>query len=174
MRMPSPARILLSTAALLLAACAAPREGVEDTWSNRFADTVDPLIPDSLQIGRRGPALQAALRSDPVEFHLADRREVRLFLTVKNTAKRAERLEFSTTQRFDLSVVAPDGKRIFLWSEDRIFQPEAASVVVNPRERIEYEAAVPTRDMKPGGIYRVEAGLTGFPEISTTTQLRPQ
>lgn len=171
--MHSPARILIFTA-LLLAACAAPRQGAEDTWGNRFADTVDPLVPDSLQIGRKGPALQASLRSDPAEFRLADRREVRVFLTVKNTAKKAERLEFPTTQRFDLSVVAPDGKRIFLWSEDRIFQPEAASVVVNPRERIEYEAAVPTRDMKSGGIYRVEAGMTGFPEINATMELRPQ
>ena len=168
-----PIRTLLP-AVLLLAACAAPREGAEDTWNHRLSDTLDPLIPDSLPLGRRGPALQASLRSDPAEFRLADRREIRIFLTVKNTAKKAERLEFSTAQRFDLSVIAPDGKRIFQWSEDRIFQPEAASVVVNPRERIEYEAAVPTRDMKAGETYRVEAGLTGFPEVNATMPLRPR
>jgi hypothetical protein len=162
----------LLPAALLLAACAAPRDGSEDSWGNRFADLVDPVVPDSLQ--NRGPALQAELRSDPAEFPLAERREVRIFFTVKNVSKRAERLDFATTQRFDLSVIAPDGKRIFLWSEDRAFEPVAASVMVNPQERVEYEAVVPTRDMKGGGIYRIEAGLTGFAEIAATSQLRPQ
>lgn len=167
------ARVLLP-AFLLLAACAAPRDGTEDTWGNRLADMVDPVLPDSLSIVRRGPALQAELRCEPAEFELADRREVRVFFTVTNRSKRAERLDFATAQRFDLSVIAPDGQRIYLWSEDRTFDPAQASVMVNPRERIEYEAAVPTRDMQGGGIYRVEAGLTGFPEISAASQLRPR
>ncbi|MGA0093890.1 MAG: BsuPI-related putative proteinase inhibitor [Chthoniobacterales bacterium] len=167
----TPVRVFLP-AALLLAACAAPRDGSQDTWGNRLGDMVDPVLPDSLQ--NRGPALQAELRSDPAEFPLAERREVRVFFTVKNVSKRAERLDFATTQRFDLSVIAPDGKRIFLWSEDRSFEPVGASVMVNPRERIEYEVVVPTRDMQGGGIYRIEAGLTGFTEISATSQLRPQ
>lgn len=163
-------RVLLP-ACLLLAACAAPRDGREDTWENRFVDLVDPVVPDSLQ--SRGPALRAELRSEPAEFPLSERREVRVFFTVRNTSKRAERLDFATTQRFDLIVVAPDGKRIFLWSEDRAFEPVSASVMVNPGERIEYEAAVPTRDMQAGGIYRVEAGLSGFAEIAAAGQLRP-
>ena len=161
----------LLPAALLLAACAAPRDGTEDSWGNRFSDMVDPIVPDSLQ--RRGPALQAELRSDPAEFPLAERREVRVIFTVKNVSNRAERLDFATMQRFDMSVIAPDGKRIFLWSEDRNFEPVAASVMINPRERIEYEAVVPTRDMQGGGIYRIEAGLTGFAEIAASSQLRP-
>jgi len=163
----------LLPAVLLLAACAAPRDGAEDSWSNRFSDMVDPIVPDALQVGRRMPPLQAELRSDPAEFPVAERREVRVIFTVKNNTGRAERLDFATMQRFDLSVISPDGRRIFLWSEDRSFEPVAASVMVNPRERIEYEATVPTRDMKGGGIYRVEAGLTGFPEVSASTQLRP-
>lgn len=169
----SPVRFLLP-AALIVAACAAPRGGAEDTWSNRLADTVDPIVPDSFRLGRKLPPLQAELSADPAEFPLAERREIRLVFSVKNTTTKAERLEFLNTQRFDLSVIAPDGSRIFLWSEDRVFDPTASSVVVNPRERIEYEATVPTRDMQAGGIYRVEAGLAGFPETTATTQLRPK
>jgi hypothetical protein len=72
-----------------------------------------------------------------------------------------------------VSVRAPDGKRIFLWSEDRTFEPNAAIVVVNPRERIEYEASVPTRDMTASGVYTVEAGLIGYPEVAASIQLKP-
>lgn len=165
---------LFLPAVLLLSACAAPREGGEDSWSNRFADLIDPVVPDSLRPGGRGPALKPEVRPDPVEFPLAERREVRVTFSVKNTTGKAERLEFSTAQRFDLSVIAPDGKRIYQWSEDRTFEPAVASVIVNPRERIEYEASVPTRDMVAGGIYRVEAGLTGFPETAASAQIRPK
>lgn len=161
-------------AALLLAACVAPRDGAEDSWGNRFADMIDPIVPDALKIGGKLPPLRPELHADPAEFPLAERREVRLVFSVKNTTKRAERLEFSTAQRFDLSVIAPDGKRIYQWSEDRSFEPTLSSVVVNPRERVEYEASVPTRDMRAGDVYRVEAGLTGFPETAATTQLRPK
>lgn len=168
-----PLRALIPLA-LLLAACAAPRDSADDSWGNRFTDLVDPVVPDSLMIGRKLPALSPELRVDPVEFPLADRREVRVVFSIKNTTRKAERLEFSTAQRFDLSVIAPDGKRVFLWSEDRTFEPVTASVIVNPRERIEYEAAVPTRDMQAGGVYRVEASLTGFPETAAAGQVRPK
>lgn len=165
---------LLLPAAVLLSACSAPRTGAEDTWGNRVSDMIDPIIPDSLRIGGRLPALQAEVSANPVEFPLAERREVPVVFSVRNTTKKTERLEFSTMQRFDLTVIAPDGKRIYQWSEDRSFEPVVASVVVNPRERIQYEASVPTRDMQAGGIYRVEAGLTGFPETTATAQIRPQ
>jgi hypothetical protein len=171
--MKSPSLFVLS-AAILLSACASPRNGTEDTWSNRFSDMIDPVVPDSLRLGRRLPPLSPEVRPEPVEFPLSERREVPVVFSVRNTTTKAERLEFSTTQRFDLSVIAPDGRRIYQWSEDRTFDPVVASVVVNPSERIEYEAAVPTRDMQAGGIYRVEAGLTGFPETTASAQIRPR
>jgi len=163
----------LASCTILLAACAAPRQGVEDTWGNRFSDAVDTVVPEALKFGQRAPALNPAMRAEPQEFLLAERREVRIFFTVQNTTPKAERLEFATAQRLELSVRAPDGKRIFLWSEDRTFESNAAIVVVNPRERIEYEAVVPTRDMTAGGIYTVEAGLVGYPEVAASLQLKP-
>ena len=169
----TPVRALLP-AFLLLAACASPQNGAEDTWGARLSDMVDPIVPDALRFGGKLPSLNAELTADPVEFPLPERREVRVVFSVKNTTSKAERLEFSTAQRFDLSVIAPDGKRLYHWSEDRTFEPVASSVVVNPRERIQYEATVPTRDMQAGAIYRVEAGLTGFPETTAAAQIRPK
>lgn len=68
-----PHRAILP-AVLLLAACAAPRDGAEDTWGNRLADVIDPVVPDSLRIGSRVPALKPELNIDPVEF--PDRKSV--------------------------------------------------------------------------------------------------
>ena len=66
------------------------------------------------------------------------------------------------------------GQTLFLWSEDRHFAAVASSVVVNPGERLEYEADVPTREMAVGGIYTVEAFLPGYAETTSTILLSPQ
>lgn len=160
--------------AVLLAGCAAPRPGVEDTWGQRASDFLGPVVPEALKIGPREPELKPSVRLDPADFTLADRRDVRVLFSVKNTTRRAQRLEFPTTQRLEVSVAAPDGKRIFLWSEDRLFDSRASTVVVNPGERIEYEASVPTRDMEAGLSYTAEVGLVGYPEVAATVEIRPR
>lgn len=159
---------------LFLQGCSAPRAGVEDSWARRASDFVDPLVPDSLRFGPREPALKASLRVEPAEFPLAERRELKAFFNVQNTTQKAERLDFPTAQRIELSVLAPDGKRIFLWSEDRLFEATPATVVVNPRERIEYEATIPTRDMAAGATYTAEVVLLGNPDVTATAPIRPR
>lgn len=159
---------------LLLAACAAPRDGSEDSWTRRASDFLDPIVPDSVTLGPREPALKATVQLDPAEVVLAERREVRVIFTVQNTTRRSQRLDFPNAQRIELTVLAPDGKRIFLWSEDRLFDPKPATVVINPRERIQYEANVPTRDMAAGADYAAEIGLVGYPEVTATVNIRPQ
>lgn len=164
----------LLAAAVLLSGCVAPRTGGDDTWLHRASDFVNPVVPDSFRFGPKEPALKVAARAEPAEFLLAQRREVRVFFSVQNTTKKAERLEFPTSQRVELSVRGPDGKRVFLWSEDRLFQPTPAIVVINPRERIEYEAAVPTRDMVAGSNYIAEVGLLGRPDVTASAEIRPR
>jgi hypothetical protein len=159
---------------LLVAGCAAPRDGADDSWSRRASDFLDPLLPDSLTLGRREPPWQTAVRLDPADFRLEDRREVRVVFSVRNTTRRSKRLEFPSAQRIELAVLAPDGRRIFLWSEDRLFDPRPATVVINPRERVEYEASVPTRDMTAGGVYLAEVGLVGYPEVTGTAKITPR
>ena len=170
--MPRQALFLLLPA-ILLAACAAPRDG-EDSWSRRAEVFLDPVLPDSLSFGPKAPPLEASVRLDPQELVLAERREVRVLFTVRNTTKRIRRLDFPTAQRIELIALAPDGQRIFLWSEDRLFDPKPATVVINPGERVEYEASVPTRDMKAGSTYVIEVGLVGYPEVVTSVNVTPQ
>lgn len=120
-----------------------------------------------------GPALQASLRAEPGELKLSQHRVVRVVFSLVNTSRRQLRLDFPTGQHLEVALRSPGGRRIFLWSEDRNFAPEASSVVVNPGERLEYEAEVPTREMVAGGIYAVEASLPGYPATVSTVCLAP-
>lgn len=114
------------------------------------------------------------LRADPAEFVLSDRREVRVVYALVNSSRQTRCLDFPTSQRLEVTTRGPDGGNLFQWSEDRQFAPVATSVVVNPGERLEYEAAVPTRDMVSGRVYTIEAVLPGYPETAATAELRPR
>lgn len=119
-------------------------------------------------------ALAGALRVEDPDFKLAGQREVTVVFTVTNKTRHIQRLEFPTDQRLELTLRGPDGRPLFLWSEDRLFQPEPSVLTVNPGERLEYPATIPTRDMSAGRDHTVEAVLPGHPSTSATLVLRPQ
>ncbi len=146
-------RALALLAAVALAACAGAERG--ESPAARAAWLVD-------------------LRGDPAEFPLSGRREVRVVYSLVNSSRQMQRLDFPTSQRLEVTMRGPDGANLFQWSEDRHFAPSVTSVVVNPGERLEYEAAVPTRDMLGGRVYLVEAVLPGYPETAGTAELRPR
>jgi hypothetical protein len=118
--------------------------------------------------------LRPSLRAEPGEFRLAQCREVRVVFSLANISRRVLFLHFPTEQHFEVAMQNSAGQRLFLWSEDRHFAAVASSVVVNPGERLEYEADVPTREMAAGGIYSVEAFLPGYPVTTSTILLSPQ
>lgn len=120
------------------------------------------------------PVWRTELRAEPAEFPLSGHREVKAVYALVNSSKQTQRLDFPTAQRLEVTMRGPDGRSIFQWSEDRNFAAVASSVVVNPGERLEYEAGIPTRDMLAGHIYEVEAVLPGYPDTAASIQLRPR
>jgi len=124
------------------------------------------------EMGRQ--MLRAELRAESEDFAVSGRREIPVVFALHNQSRQAVRLDFPTEQHLEVTLRDPGGRVLFLWSEDRSFGAAPSQVVVNPMERLEFQAAVPTRDMIAGRVYAVEAGLPGYPETSATATLRPQ
>lgn len=130
--------------------------------------------------GGRGPSAEQAgalvpgLRADQADFVLADRREVKVIYSILNISRSAVRLDFPTSQHLEVVLRSPEGRQIFFWSEDRDFAAESTAVVVNPGERLEYQAAVPTRDMLAGRIYTAEAMIPGYASTLARATLQPR
>lgn len=124
--------------------------------------------------GSRGDFLTAELREESPGLVLDGRREVALVYTLHNRSGRAVPLAFATGQHWDLVMKDGQGHVLYTWSEDRAFATESSVVVINPGERLEIRAAVPTRDMARGQIYRVEMAMAGYPETGKALELRPQ
>ena len=128
----------------------------------------------SREAGAQDALLRAELRAEAPEFPLADRRETKLFYLVRNISRRQLQFDFPTSQHLEVTLSGPAGRRIFQWSEDRSFAPEATAVLVNPGERLEFEVSVPTRDMVSGQAYLAEAMLPGHRDTLASTELRPR
>ncbi len=118
--------------------------------------------------------LQTELSFPSADFDLVGHREIKAIYSVWNIGKQKVRLDFPTAQHMELTLRGPDQRMLFFWSEDRLFSSAPTVIVINPGERLEYEANVPTRDMVAGSAYPVEAMLVGYPETCAVDELRPR
>jgi hypothetical protein len=117
---------------------------------------------------------EATLTLDPDAPNLADTRDVGLTYTIRNNSTRMARMEFPTGQHLEILTKNPSGTVVERWSDDRSFQPGESIVILNPNERLEYREKIPTREMKPGVPYEVEAMLKSDPDFRLTAPLAPR
>jgi hypothetical protein len=148
----------------------------------RSADSVPAQVKkffsgmfSSVNIGPlRTPPTTESLAIDPAKFSLGDRREITATYVIRNNTKKMTRIEYPTSQRVDIVTTDSKGAVVDRWSDDRSFQPEDGIVVINPKERIEYQETIPTREMKAGETYKIEAFTTGTEKFPATKSVTPQ
>jgi hypothetical protein len=121
----------------------------------------------------RGRRTTEGLTIEPPTFSLADRREVEGTYTLRNNTSKLIRLDYQTSQRIDILTKDANGNVIDRWSDDRAFKPQEGIVILNPKERIEYREKIPTRDMKPGESYTIQAEVIGYPEYTASKPVTP-
>jgi Intracellular proteinase inhibitor len=113
------------------------------------------------------------LKITPEDFSLKDRHELDTAYTVRNNSGKMMRLEFSTSQRVELLTEDVNGKVVNKWSDERGFVPEEGLVIINPKERIEYNESIVTREMKPKETYTIKADVVGYPDYTVTHSVTP-
>lgn len=122
----------------------------------------------------RTPPTTTTLKVDPSSFALQDRREVNVTYSIRNNTKRLTRIEYPTSQRIEILTIDAQGKPIDRWSDDRAFEKQEGIVVINPHERIEYQEKIPTREMKAGEAYKVEASVASEPNFASGETITPK
>ncbi|TSA31473.1 MAG: hypothetical protein D4R65_11090 [Verrucomicrobiaceae bacterium] len=132
-------------------------------------------IFSSVSIGPlRTPPTTEDLKVDPSTFPLQDRHELNVTYSIRNNTKKMTRLEYPTTQHMDIVTTDSKGAVVDRWSDDRSFQPEEGIVVINPKERIEYQEKIPTREMKAKETYKVQAFTTSQEKFTTEKTVNPE
>jgi len=129
----------------------------------------------SVKIGPfRTPPDTTTLTVDPKKISLADRREVNVTYTVRNNTKKLQRIEYPGGQRIEILTSDGQGRVVDRWSDDRTFDTNEGIVILNPKERLEYQEKIPTREMKPGQQYKIEVKSVGKPGFEAIKAITPE
>ncbi|CAN5812955.1 hypothetical protein BH09VER1_BH09VER1_33300 [soil metagenome] len=113
------------------------------------------------------------LKIEPAHFELSKHKELDTIYTVQNNTGKLMRLNFATTQRIDLVTTDASGKVIDKWSDDRATTPQDGIIIINPKERIQYDEKIPTREMKPEQSYTVQSQIVGYPDYTVSKTVVP-
>jgi hypothetical protein len=132
------------------------------------------LIPPIRLGGSSESSELASLVVSPQDPALKDLRDLGVTYTVRNNSKELTRLEFPTTQHIEILARNASGSVVERWSDDRGFQSEEGIVVINPRERIEYQEKISTRELRAGQTYTVEASLKSQPDYPASQSVNPR
>ncbi len=122
----------------------------------------------------RGLVVEIKASPDPVK--LGETRQLDVTLVLRNNSKVTANLKFATSQLIEMLLREPDtGKVVSQWSTDRTFSPASRYLVINPKERLEYNEPITTRELKPGKPYNLEAYFVGYDqELRATRVIIPQ
>ena len=122
----------------------------------------------------RGLAVEIKAAPDPLK--LGETREINVTLVLRNNSKETQNLKFATSQLIEILLRDPaTGAVVSQWSTDHTFSPESRYLVINPRERLEYNQPITTRELKAGKPYNLEGYFVGYDqELRATKVVIPQ
>ncbi len=152
-------------------------------FSRMFHQIHLPQKPDWLRLPHLGgkksdlgqlKKLALDLQLSPQPLKLSEARQLHAAVVLTNKSKKFVGLEFPTTQRVEVLIRDKMGKLVTQWSEDRTFENAPSYVGLNPGERLEYSASLPTRDLRAGENYTLEGFFPNFDELKARRSIVPQ
>ena len=120
-------------------------------------------LPEYRNPKLRGLVLSIQLPSEPVK--LSEMRQLPVTVRLTNRGDRTVELSFPTEQRIEILLRDAAGEVVTRWSDNRAFESNPATILINPNEHLEYAETIATRDLAPHKVFTVEALLPAYPEL---------
>jgi hypothetical protein len=133
-------------------------------WLSRVLHPFSPnLVPQYKDQRLRGLSLD--LQITPQTVKLSEVRQLGVKVTLANLSKRPVTLDFPTTQRIEIYLTNSAGNVLTKWSENHAIAEKAATILINPSERIEYNETISTRELTPNKVFVAEVFFPQFQEL---------
>jgi len=133
-------------------------------WLGRMLHPFSPnIVPQYKDPRLYGLALD--LQISPQTVKLSEVRQLNVKLTLANLSKSPVTLDFHTTQRIEIYLTNSAGDVLTKWSENHAITEKAATVLINPNERIEYNETISTRELTPNKVFIAEVFFPQFLEL---------
>ena len=117
--------------------------------------------------------LEMTMKFEPAEVRLPATRFLDVRVDVTNKGKETVQLEFPSSLRVDVVLKDDTGKVLSRWSDDQRIEREPSVLIVNPGERLEYNARVSTRDMQAGRRFEIEAVFPSYEKLRVSRVVSP-
>ena len=101
----------------------------------------------------------------PQTVKLSEVRQLQIKLTVTNQGKRTVNLDFPNDRRIDIHLMNSAETILTRWSDNHAVKEAPGTLLINPREQIEYNETVSTRDLTPDKVFIAEAFFPKYPEL---------
>jgi hypothetical protein len=150
---------------MLFAAVTAAPAQEKRSWFSRLAHPFgsSEKVPTYKNRKLNGLALTVELPSEPLK--LAETRQLPVHIILSNRGDRAVELIFPTEQRIEILLHNASGQVVTRWSDNRAFEEEPGTLLINPHEHVEYSETIATRELEPGRVFTVEVQVPAYPEL---------
>jgi hypothetical protein len=141
-----------------------PTPSRKRAWLGRILHPFSPnIVPQYKDPRLRGLSLD--LQITPQTVKLSEVRQLSVKVTLANLSKRPVTLDFPTSQRIEIYLTNSGGDVLTRWSENHAIAEKAATILINPSERIEYNETISTRELTPNKVFVAEVFFPQFLEL---------
>jgi hypothetical protein len=113
----------------------------------------------------RGLAL--LLQVSPQTVKLSEVRQLEVKVRLTNQSKKAIELNFPNDQRIEIYLMNSAGIVLTKWSDNHAINAKPGVVLINPREHIEYNEKISTRELTPDKVFIAEVFFPKYPDLRT-------
>src|SRR4029077_1408119 len=92
-------------------------------------------------------------------------RQLSVKVTLANLSKRPVTLDFPTSQRIEIYLTHAGGDVLTKCTANHPIAEKAATILINPNERIEYNETISTRELTPNKVFVAEGFFPQFLEL---------
>ncbi len=157
--------LVCATLILLAVATGAPAQEKRN-WLGRVLHPFGSAekIPQYKNPRLRGLVLAVEIPQEPVK--LSEVRQLPVHITLTNRGDRAAELNFPSEQRIEILLHDSSGRVVTRWSDNRAFDEQTGTLLINPSEHVEYSETIATRELTPGKVFAVEVTVPAYPELT--------
>jgi Intracellular proteinase inhibitor len=141
------------------------------SWFHRILhpfSSSKPEIPHYKDSRLDGLSVEVQVSPQPVR--LSEVRQLQVKTILKSDAKGPTTLDFPTDQRIEIYLMNTEGQILTKWSDNHAFNETPGLVMINPKEHVEYDETIATRDLTPNRVFIAQVFFPKYPELRARTK----
>jgi Intracellular proteinase inhibitor len=109
--------------------------------------------------------LSLSVQVSPQTVKLSEIRQLAIKVGLSNESKRGIELDFPTDQRIEIYLRNAAEVVLTKWSDNHAINDTPGVVLINPKEHIEYNETIATRELSPDKVYIAEVFFPRYPDL---------